>query len=79
MAFRLRSYFTVLLLIILLFETSSCGLLQSSEGGTQQYPYMMAKHVHMRRALQEFIQDYENGGPNPKHDPKKGKPGGKGP
>ncbi|XP_074592459.1 uncharacterized protein LOC141848290 [Curcuma longa] len=77
MAFRLRSYFTILLLIILLFETSSC-MIQSSESGTQ-HPYLMTKHVRMRRALQEFIQDYENGGPNPKHDPKKGKPGGKGP
>lgn len=127
MAFRLKAYFTILLLIHL-FETSSCmmPLIRSREGGAPHsytmtkvldhgacetwsttmrlehcrristflsymcFPFacfliqillllLLSQHVLTRRALQVFILDYENGGPNPKHDPRKGKPGSKGP
>nr|XP_029121125.1 uncharacterized protein LOC105047602 [Elaeis guineensis] len=31
--------------------------------------------MHARKALGEITLDYDYGGPNPKHDPRKGKPG----
>ncbi|WOK91369.1 hypothetical protein Cni_G00060 [Canna indica] len=48
------------------------GLTGSSEDGTQ-LTYLQVQHT--RKALVEITLDYDNGGPNLKHDPRKGKPG----
>ncbi|KAJ8492447.1 hypothetical protein OPV22_014168 [Ensete ventricosum] len=52
---------------------SSLGLVGSSEDGT--YPALQVTKVTTRKALIDVTLDYDYGGPNPRHDPRKGKPG----
>ncbi|CAL9116292.1 unnamed protein product [Musa textilis] len=50
------------------------SLVGSSEDAT--YPAVQVTKVRTRKAaLIEFALDYDYGGPNPRHDPRKGKPG----
>ncbi|CAL9751089.1 unnamed protein product [Musa acuminata subsp. burmannicoides] len=59
-------------------ENSNNNLNHASLGGSSEdgtYPALQVTKVHTRKALIEFTLDYDYGGPNPRHDPRKGKPG----
>ncbi|XP_073115038.1 uncharacterized protein [Elaeis guineensis] len=67
----------MLICLILLFETFSSQV-RSIDDGIKP-GYLVSKgpnlEMHARKALGEITLDYDYGGPNPKHDPRKGKPG----
>ncbi|KAG2626077.1 uncharacterized protein LOC120697970 [Panicum virgatum] len=77
---KLRSIFTVLILTLLLLVSVSSGQTATKEGN-HEYSLEVAEFAslqsqmqrHGRRVLTD-LQDYDYGGSNPKHDPRK-KPG----
>ncbi|CAD5170343.1 unnamed protein product [Musa acuminata subsp. malaccensis] len=64
--------FLIFLLLILLLASSSC---QAGRTQTGKEPAYLVARMNSRKALLETTLDYDYGGANPKHDPKKGKPG----
>ncbi|XP_025810143.1 uncharacterized protein LOC112888018 isoform X2 [Panicum hallii] len=75
---KLRSIFTVLILMLLLLVSVSSGQTATIEGNhedtlevAESSPSRIQRHG--RRVLTD-IQDYDYGGSNPKHDPRR-KPG----
>ncbi|CAN6332234.1 unnamed protein product [Urochloa humidicola] len=68
---KLRSAFAVLVLMLLLLVSASSGEAARTEGNHEDTSEVVERHV--RRVLTD-IQDYDYGGSNPKHDPRR-KPG----
>ncbi|RRT56096.1 hypothetical protein B296_00045150 [Ensete ventricosum] len=61
------------LLILLLFDVSVSGRAEIEDDPTES-PQLFSK-MQTTRALVEYALDYDYGGHNPKHEPRRGKPG----
>lgn len=67
---KLRFIFTVILVVFLLFSASSGQTATTQANDAETFQVI---ERHSRRVLTD-VQDYDFGGSNPKHDPRK-KPG----
>ncbi|XP_052155061.1 uncharacterized protein LOC127773087 [Oryza glaberrima] len=71
---KLKSLVTVVLVILLLFDSSSSGQAETAYTNYEVTSKVKERiQKHSRRVLTD-VQDYDYGGPNPRHEPRK-KPG----
>ncbi|KAG9447840.1 hypothetical protein H6P81_013968 [Aristolochia fimbriata] len=67
----------LLLVLLLLFQYSSLRPVEASrvlEAKLISYPFQKMKARKLEAEI--VVHDYDDPGPNPKHDPRKGRPGG---
>ncbi|XP_058100522.1 uncharacterized protein LOC131245228 [Magnolia sinica] len=67
--------FLFLLLLLLLFHSSSGEIGTVDNGKKFVHP---SRKMNLRKLMEASLHDYDYGGPNPRHYPKKGKPPGPG-
>ncbi|XP_042503388.1 uncharacterized protein LOC122080651 [Macadamia integrifolia] len=73
----------LLLFFLVLFILSPSSRVEGFKDGMKKVTHpideaMIIKLMKSRKLMEVTIMDYDDAGPNPKHDPRKGKPGGGG-
>ncbi|THU62578.1 hypothetical protein C4D60_Mb01t06590 [Musa balbisiana] len=71
-----QTLFIFFFLLILLFDASVSGRAEIKDDPTESpNPAQLFSKMQTTRALVEYSLDYDYGGHNPKHEPRRGKPG----